>query len=58
MEPAASWQEEALKQAARLPDHWRGAQVARELSGALTRAGADRVAEKAREFGDTCGFEL
>ena len=58
VEPIAAWQEETVKRAARLPDHWDGAQVSREISDALVRTGTDGVAEKAREFGDTCGFEL
>ena len=58
VEPAASWQEEALNQTARLPSHWCGSQVSKELSDAITRTGTDGVAEKARELGDTCGFEL
>ena len=58
VEPVASWQEDALGQAARLPVHWRGSQVSKELGDAISRTGTDGVAEKARELGDTCGFEL
>merc|ERR1712020_568403 len=58
MGPIAAHQEEAVKQAAGLPGYGVGAQVSREISDALVRTGTDGVAEKAREFGDTCGFEL
>ena len=50
--------EEFFKDAAGLPAHWRGSQVSKELADAIVSTGTDSVAARAREFGDSCGFEL